>query len=102
MLRNRLGEMPCEALFDTNSVCPSGSAPTICAAATVAPPPGRFSTMTVCPSRAVSCSATMRATMSVVPPGAKGQTSRIVREGHARWPRAGSGSSAPAASRLRR
>ncbi|CFN82105.1 Uncharacterised protein [Bordetella pertussis] len=40
------------------------------------PPPPRFSTTTGCPSSRPSPSATMRATMSVVPPAANGTIRR--------------------------
>jgi hypothetical protein len=40
----------------------------------VPPAPGRFSTTTFCPSRPVSFSAAMRASVSALPPGANGAT----------------------------
>jgi hypothetical protein len=66
------------------------------------PPPALFSTTTVWPSTAPSFSASVRATMSVVPPGAKGTTSRTGLLGQAVWAEAIKGrASRPAACRLR-
>src|SRR4051812_42250968 len=45
--------------------------------------PGRFSTITGCPSACRSCSPTTRAKMSVEPPGAQGTTIRTGRVGYA-------------------
>src|SRR5687768_1411242 len=47
------------------------------------PAPGRLSTITVCFNRFVSSGAMMRATMSVLPPGAHGTRSRTGFSGHA-------------------
>jgi hypothetical protein len=53
-----------------------GAALIISSAPMEPPPPALFSTTTVCPSAAPIFSLTMRATMSVVPPGAKGTIRR--------------------------
>ena len=47
------------------------------------PAPGLFSTTTCCPSLALKEGAIKRATMSVLPPGAKGTISVMVLSGHA-------------------
>jgi hypothetical protein len=58
------------------STWPSAAARIISSAPTEPPPPALFSTTTCCPRLAPMAGATMRATMSVVPPGAKGTISR--------------------------
>ena len=62
----------------TPSTCPSAVARIISSAPTEPPPPALFSTTTCWPSEAAIAGATMRATMSVVPPGAKGTIRRTV------------------------
>src|SRR6478672_12266104 len=56
---------------------PSGAERDVSSAPTTPPPPALFSTTTGWPSALASGSAMTRATMSVVPPGAKGTTSLI-------------------------
>src|SRR3954468_12022432 len=60
---------------------PSGVACAASDMATTPAPPGLFSTNTVWPSCLVSSAATERATISDVPPGAKGTRKRIGLEG---------------------
>src|SRR5262249_59858254 len=48
---------------------------------TTPPAPARLSTNTVCPSFCPSCWATIRPTMSLLPPGGNGMISRIGRDG---------------------
>src|SRR5690349_17466291 len=63
------------------SVYPSGAAFATASAAMLPPAPGRFSTMTGCPSDFASGSASARATTSGWPPGAKGTTILTGRDG---------------------
>ena len=64
-----------------SSVWPSLGALATASAPMVLPAPARFSTITRPPSRAESCSASSRASVSVGPPGAKGSTMRTGRAG---------------------
>ena len=63
------------------SVYPSGAALAAASAPIVPPAPALFSTTTTCPRRSPSFCATMRATMSVEPPGAKPTMSLMGRLG---------------------
>ena len=63
------------------STWPSGFALMTSSAPIEPPPPALFSTSTCWPKAPPSFSATMRATMSVVPPGANGTTSRTGLDG---------------------
>ena len=58
-------------------VCPSGSALATAPTPSVPPAPTRFSTTIGWPNCAESCSATVRATMSVPLPAVKGMMIRI-------------------------
>ena len=62
-------------------VWPSGRATVVSSAAIEPPAPDRLSTTTVCRRSSPIFCATMRATMSVVPPGTNGTTRRTGREG---------------------
>src|SRR5262245_21415612 len=61
-------------------------------------PPPLLSTNTVCPSCLLSSLATVRATISDVPPGANGTTKRIAWRGHAACARASAGHAMQAAA----
>src|SRR3954471_18254407 len=63
--------MPAELM---SSVCPSASARATASAPTFPPAPGRFSTITDCPSARCSRSPTALASTSARPPGANGAT----------------------------
>ena len=78
------------------STWPSGVALIISSAPIEPPPPALFSTSTCWPSSLLRPGATMRATMSVVPPGAKGTIRRIGLLGKA-WARASMGARAATA-----
>src|SRR5262249_34390613 len=67
----------------TRRVYPSAGWLLTKAAATAPPPPGLFSTMAGWPSDLASLSASRRATMSLLPPGAKPTTMRMGRLGQA-------------------
>ncbi len=60
---------------------PSGAALATAFAAMMVPAPGRFSTTKDLPSRCSSFWASMRAMMSVLPPGVKGTTMVTARAG---------------------
>src|SRR4051794_37115570 len=66
----------------TNSVLPSAGARATNSAAMLPDAPGRLSTTIGCPSASPSFFATLRATVSTLPPGGKGTTSRMAPEGH--------------------
>src|SRR5437870_11589946 len=66
-----------------NSVYPSGGALATAAAPIDPAAPGRLSTTTGCPSSSPRAGASVRAMMSVAPPGAKPTTSRIGFVGYA-------------------
>src|SRR4051812_34777255 len=63
--------MPAELM---SSVCPSASARATTSAPTFPPAPGRFSTITGCPSERCNRSPTALASTSASPPGANGAT----------------------------
>ena len=63
-------------------VWPSGALLAISCMAGMPAPPPLLSTNTVWPRCLVSSLATVRATLSLVPPGAKGTTKRIDWRGH--------------------
>ena len=63
------------------SVCPSGAARATVPAPMFIAPPGMFSTMAGLPQVSPRCSATMRARVSVVDPGALGMTILTERSG---------------------
>ena len=73
--------MPTVALVTTRSVYPSGAAFATARVATVPPAPPRLSMTTCWPSISLILSATLRAAVLALPPGANGTTRVIVREG---------------------
>ena len=79
-LLNSQGLMACDAVVAMPSVWPSGWARATASTPMLPPPPGRFSMMTV-PSLSLTCSARIRAVVSMGPPAAKGTTMRVTR-----WP----------------
>ena len=65
----RCGAIACAVLVATSSVVPSAGALAVMSAAIVLEAPGRFSTTNGCSNVSASFSASMRAMMSVPPPG---------------------------------
>ena len=69
--------MPSVALVASRIVLPSGVLFATARVATVPPAPGRFSMMIYAASSSLILSATLRATVLALPPGANGTTSVI-------------------------
>jgi hypothetical protein len=79
-----VGTRPAAIAYDTStatSVWPSGAARATEPQPMAPAPPVRFSTTVGCPSAGLTAWATMRATVSVLPPGANGTTKVTGREG---------------------